>query len=83
MSKRARIVKSFTLEAPIVAYVKRTQGRRSASERVNELLRRGIQQEELAQLEKEAAEFYAAETADERAETRAFQKAAKKVWRRD
>jgi hypothetical protein len=48
-----RLAKSFTIEADIKEYVDETKDDRSASERVNELLRRAMIQE---QYESERAE---------------------------
>ncbi|MGA8366323.1 MAG: hypothetical protein ACLQMT_00255 [Candidatus Acidiferrales bacterium] len=77
-----RTTKSFTIEAEISEYVTNTRGEASASERVNELLRRAIIEEQYEKLEAEAAAFFA-DTRTERAETRAFQKAALGTFERD
>ena len=50
-----RTSKSFTIEQEIDEYVANTRGARSASDRVNELLKRAILQERLEKLEEEAA----------------------------
>ena len=77
-----RVPKSFTLEEELSDYVDETKGQRSASDRVNELLRRAMLQEQYDRLEAEAAEFFADANA-ERAETRALQKAALRTFKRD
>jgi hypothetical protein len=77
-----RLAKSFTIEADISNYVDETKGQRSASERVNELLRLAILRERHDKLEAEAAEYFAKSKAD-RSETKALQKAALKTFRRD
>ena len=77
-----RIAKSFTIEADLSKYVDETKGERSASDRVNELLRRAMLEEQYAKLEAEAAEFFAKENA-ERAETKAFQSKALRTLSRD
>jgi hypothetical protein len=77
-----RLPKSFTLEADISEYVDETKGNRSASERVNELLRRAMLQEQYDRLEAEAAAFFADAKAD-RAETKAMQKEALRTFGRD
>lgn len=77
-----RIAKSFTLEAEINSYVEETKGDRSASDRVNELLRRAIVQERYHRLEMEAAEFFADAKADS-AENTAFRKASLRTFSRD
>jgi hypothetical protein len=77
-----RLPKSFTIEADISEYVDGTKGERSASERVNELLRRAMMQEQYDKLEAEAAAFFADSRAD-RTETRAMQKEALRTFGRD
>ena len=57
-------------------------GHRSASERVNELLKRAILEEQYDRLEAEAAAFFT-EDRSSRDETRAFQKAALRTLYRD
>jgi hypothetical protein len=77
-----RIPKSFTIEPDLSSYVDETKGDRSASDRVNELLRLAMIREQYERLEAEAAEFFADARAD-RAETRAFQKASRRTFGRD
>ena len=77
-----RLAKSFTIEDDINRYVDETKGDRSASDRVNEMLRRAIVQEQYDRLEAEAAEFFAHAKA-ERTETKTFQKAALRTFGRD
>ena len=52
-----RVSKSYTIELPLSRYVERTRGRRSRSERVNELLRKAVLLEQREHLESEAARF--------------------------
>lgn len=78
-----RTPKSFTIDGDIEEYVSTTRGERSASDRVNELLRRGILQERLESLEREAAAFFAESRNAERAGARAFQKASARTLTRD
>jgi len=59
MSKPTRISTSFTIDRVILDDFEPTRSHRSGSERANELLRRGILQEQYVALEKEAVEFYA------------------------
>ena len=59
-----------------------TKGNRSASDRVNELLRRAMMQEQYDRLEAEAAAFFAEAKAD-RSETKAMQKEALRTFGRD
>jgi hypothetical protein len=77
-----RISKSFTIEPEISSYVDETKGEQSASDRVNDLLRRAMIQEQYERMEAEAAEFFAGAHAD-RAETREFQKASLRTFGRD
>jgi hypothetical protein len=77
-----RLAKSFTIEPDINDYVDETKGDRSASDRVNELLRRAILQERYDRLEAEAADFFAGAKAD-RSETKSLQKAALRTLARD
>jgi hypothetical protein len=78
MARPARILTSFTIDRSILDYMQRTRANRSRSERANELLRRGILQEQYEDLEKEAAEFYASTGKAERAESRAFALASRR-----
>ena len=77
-----RISKSFTLDPELSEYVDETKGEGSASDRVNELLRLAMVQEQYARLEEEAAEFFA-DASKERAEAKAFQKASLRTLDRD
>ncbi|HLZ90269.1 MAG TPA: hypothetical protein VKQ28_01040 [Candidatus Acidoferrum sp.] len=77
-----RIPKSFTIESEICNYVDETKGQRSASDRVNDLLRHAIIQEQYERLEAEAAQFYTDAHSDG-AETQQFQKASLRTLSRD
>jgi len=77
-----RLAKSFTIEPEINEYVDETKGNRSASERVNELLRRAMLQERYDRLEAEVAAFFRDAKAD-RDEAKAFQKASLRSLGRD
>ena len=81
--KSTRIAKSFTIERELDDYVNDTKGQNSASERVNDLLRRAMLQERYDQLEAEAAAFFSSAGEHERRETRAFQAAAVRTLARD
>ncbi len=83
MSKATRFSKSFTVDRSILDYLQRTRSSRSRSERVNELLRRAILEEQYEALEREAAEFFAAPGRRERAESRAFAAASHRSITRD
>ena len=73
-----RSVASFTVDLSILDYLQRTRSRRSRSERVNELLRRAILEEQYEALAREAAEFYGAAGKAERSEAKAFAAASLK-----
>jgi hypothetical protein len=77
-----RLAKSFTIEADINEYVDETKGGRSASERVNELLRRAMIQEQYDRLEAEAAAFFG-DCKSDRAEAKAFQRESLRTFGRD
>jgi hypothetical protein len=77
-----RISKSFTIDPEISNYVDETKGQQSASDRVNELLRLAMVQEQYQRLEAEAAEFFADAQTD-RSETKDFQKASLRTLGRD
>lgn len=78
-----RTAKSFTIEEEVSEYVDSTKGERSASERVNELLRRAILQEQEERLAREAASFFSDARNAGRKEARAFQKTSRKSLARD
>jgi len=78
-----RIPKTFTVEESVLAAVERTKGDRSASERVNELLKLALELERRDELEREAALFYSATSQKDRQEERAFQKASLRSLTRD
>jgi hypothetical protein len=78
-----RTAKSFTIEADINEYVRITKGEQSASERVNEMLRRAMLEEQQERLEQEAASFFSDLRSAGRADTRAFQKASMRTLVRD
>lgn len=83
MIKHNRLAKSFTIEPEINDYVARTKGEQSASERVNDLLRRAMLQEKYERLETEAEAFFAGASHRERKETQAFQISAIRTFKRD
>lgn len=82
MKSSMRLPKSFTIESDLNDYVDETKGDRSASDRVNELLRLAMLREQNDRLEAEAAEFFA-DAKNDRAETKAFQKASLRTFGRD
>jgi hypothetical protein len=81
MRPAIRKTRSFSLDQSVLSEVERTKGSSSASERVNQLLRYGLEMERKASLYQEAAQFFSAAPEDRR-ERRAFQKAGYKSWAR-
>lgn len=77
-----RLAKSFMVDVELNDYVDTTKGNSSASERVNELLRRAMLQEQYERLEAEAAAFFA-RVAGDRSESKAFQNASLRTFDRD
>ena len=77
-----RISKSFTIDPDVSSYVDETKGEQSASDRVNDLLRRAIVHEQYERLEAEAAEFFSFANAN-RTEAREFQKASLRTLSKD
>jgi hypothetical protein len=68
MAEATRMARSFTIEREADEYIARTKGDRSAGERVNEMLLRGMRQERYEKLATEAEAFFAVVgTADRRA----------------
>ncbi len=83
MNRARKASKSFSIDRDVHAYVIRTRGAASASERVNELLRKAMEREGDEQLEEEAAQFFSTLHPNHRKEERAFQRAAKRSLKRD
>jgi hypothetical protein len=82
MSKATKTSKSFSIDRELHAYLVRTKGRASASQRLNALLRRAVLDEERERLEQEAATFFAS-LPTSRKEERAFQRATRRSLTRD
>jgi hypothetical protein len=78
-----RIPKTFTVDESVLKLVERTKGDRSASQRVNELLKLALKLERRDELEREAALFYASTEQKDRQEERAFAKASLRTLTRD
>ena len=83
MKTAARMIKTYTIDPAIDQYIAATKRDQSASERVNELLRRAMIEEESAKLEAEAATFFAAARGKRRKGTLDFQEAALRTFSRD
>jgi hypothetical protein len=85
MAITVRITKSFTIDPELDEYIQTTRGESSASQRLNELIKRAMLEEANERLEREAEQFFTkmAATGHGRAGTLAFQKAALHTLARD
>ncbi len=86
MPAAQRIIKSFSLDSEVFREVERTKGDVSTSERVNRLLKVGLEIERRRSLSSEAAAFFATDTAadtEDRSDRLAFQEASLKAISRD
>jgi hypothetical protein len=81
MPSKLRKIRSFSLDPTVLSELERTKGSVSASERVNQLLKQGLEMERKANLYQEAAIFFRS-APDDRDERRAFQKANVRSWAR-
>ncbi|MFZ0771626.1 MAG: hypothetical protein ACLP56_12485 [Candidatus Sulfotelmatobacter sp.] len=83
MKTATKLAKTYTIDPEIGDYVAATKGGRSASERVNALLKRAIIQERDEKLEAEAAAFFATAQGKRRKAALDFQEAALRTFDRD
>ncbi len=74
---------SYSLDPETVEYVEKTKEKLSASERVNQLLRRAIVAEQYQLLEQEAAAFFSGASAEEREEAAAYLDATTESLKRE
>ena len=65
-----KIVMCVTVDQDLGDLVRSTRGNQSASARLNELLRKGLLQEQDERISKQAEQFYRTEPAASRAESR-------------
>jgi hypothetical protein len=77
-----REVKSFTISSDILAEITSGKGSASTSQRVNELLRRGLDAERRERLEREAEEFFADDRGNSDPERAAYLKGSRQTLRR-
>ena len=82
MAGATRMTKSLSLDRALFKEVQRTRGSASTSERVNALLRVGLEVERKKSLHGEAADFFADEQSDSGLHD-AFHKAAVDAFTRD
>ena len=78
-----RITKSFSVEADLFEELQSSRGSVSTSERVNQLLRAGLEAERRRSLHEEAALFFSSESAEDKKARRAFQSASVRSITRD
>ena len=83
MPTATRMTKSFSLDRAIFKEVQRTRGSSSTSERVNALLRAGLEVERKKSLHGEVAAFFKEDGADDKALHDAFHQAAIDSMSRD
>jgi hypothetical protein len=81
MPSTLRKTRSFSLDPTVLSELERTKGSVSASERVNQLLKQGLEMERKANLYQETAIFFRS-APDDRDERCAFQKANVSSWAR-
>jgi len=74
MPNATRVAKTFSLDRELLQRIERGKGPVSTSERVNQLLKQGLESERQQALHREAAEFFGVEA--DRTERRAFQSAS-------
>ena len=82
MNTVSKATQTFSLDKEVLAEVKRTRGKGSASERANQLLKFALELEKKAALHEEAAGFFQAGPG-ERDERRAYRAATVRSWSRD
>lgn len=78
---RAKDTRTFSMEKEILAEVERTKGSVSTSQRVNDLLKAGLEAERRESLHREAAAFFREN--DDRVDRQAFQRASIATITRD
>jgi hypothetical protein len=81
MKTTSRQAKTLSIDKTTLQEIERTRGSESTSERVNRLLRAGLEAEQREQLEREAEAFFRDE--EDRVEVRGFQSAALRSLGRD
>jgi hypothetical protein len=83
MPRANRTAKTLSLERELLRLVEQTKGDASTSERVNQLLKAGLEAESQLSLEREASQFFASEAGKERLERPGFQRASIKSLSRE
>ena len=83
MTTATRTTKTFSLEKEVLEEVERTKGASSTSERVNKLIKIGLEIERQQSLHAEAAAFFQAGSGEERTSRQAFLRASMKAIARE
>ena len=89
MKAGTKTIKTFSLEKEVLREIERTKGTVSASERVNSLIKTGLEAERRSALDREAATFFghassvSSKPPEEREHRRAFQAATLKSLSRE
>lgn len=83
MSNAIRATRTFSLDKEVLKEVERTRGPASTSERVNQLLKVGLETERRQSLHAEASRFFKSESTEDRKARRAFQSASIKSITRE
>ena len=83
MATATRINRSLSLDKAILAEVEQSRGAASTSERVNELLRVGLEVERRRRLREEAAAFFSATSDEDEQSRKAFRSASMSALSRD
>jgi hypothetical protein len=81
MKTTGRAAKTLSIDKTVLQEIERTRGNESTSERVNRLLRAGLEVEQREQLQREAEAFF--QGREDRAERQGFQAATIRSIGRD
>lgn len=85
MKSATKAIKTFSLEKEVLREIERTKGSISASERVNRLIKAGLEAERRMALDREAAAFFDSSfgVKEDRTDRNAFQNASIKSLARE
>jgi hypothetical protein len=81
MKATGRAAKTLSIDKTVLQEIERTRGNESTSERVNRLLRAGLEAEQREELRREAEMFF--QSTGDRTERRGFQSASVRSIARD
>ena len=83
MATATRSNRSLSLDKTLLAEIERSKGTASTSERVNELIKTGLEVERVRHLHEEAAAFFSSGSEEDEASRTAFRSASLKSLARD